>query len=357
MTPSERAWRRTVSPDDVIALCEETAALVRAGLPLEQGLTALADELPGSMRSLAGRLAQHVNGGATLADAFAIERESLPSGLAAMIEAGLRSGHLAAALEGVATTTRRVDELRRDLALALAYPMFTFVLAVGLFAGFTLAVAPRISQALASLDVSDNTILATCVLWGESAAVWGPVAVLAILLVGGVWWRTATSDSFAPSSGRVAWFGRLPGAASVLRCYQTATFGHVLALLIENQTPLPEALVLAAESTGSATLSAAAEQASAKLRAGEPVSGSKISTALTPLLCWLIDSKADTKAFVVALANVRDMYQARAERRSEAIRSLLPAALLIGIAATATLAYALVLFLPMSSMLERLGEL
>ena len=45
-------------------------------------------------------------------------------------------------------------------------------------------------------------------------------------------------------------FGWVPWTGRMLRCSRTATFLEVLALLVENETPLPEAVVLAAEASG-----------------------------------------------------------------------------------------------------------
>ena len=46
-----------VTLDQLLALNDEMAALVRAGIPLEQGLTALGHEAPGKLGLLATRLA------------------------------------------------------------------------------------------------------------------------------------------------------------------------------------------------------------------------------------------------------------------------------------------------------------
>ena len=56
--------------DDLIALNDEIAALVRAGVPLEAGLAELGGDLPGRLGQFATVLAQRTARGESLAQAI-----------------------------------------------------------------------------------------------------------------------------------------------------------------------------------------------------------------------------------------------------------------------------------------------
>src|SRR6185437_8000132 len=78
----------TITLDQLVALNDEIAALVRAGLPLERGLREVGGDLPGrlgtTMTALAGRLSR----GASLPEAIEAERARLPRIYRAIVEAG-----------------------------------------------------------------------------------------------------------------------------------------------------------------------------------------------------------------------------------------------------------------------------
>ena len=108
-----------ITLEQLIALNDEMAALVRAGVPLERGLAALGGELPGRPGKLAERLASRMDAGENLSQILADEDERFPPVWRAVVEAGLRSGHLAAALESLSATARRAAELRKPVGAGM----------------------------------------------------------------------------------------------------------------------------------------------------------------------------------------------------------------------------------------------
>ena len=97
----------TITLEQLAALNDEMAALVRSGVPLEQGLGALGGELPGQPGKLAQLLASRMDAGESLSRILADEDQRFPPVWRAVVEAGIRSGHLAAALEALSSTARR----------------------------------------------------------------------------------------------------------------------------------------------------------------------------------------------------------------------------------------------------------
>ena len=86
--------------DDLIALTDEMAALVRAGVPLETGLAEMATELCGKQRNVANNVAAQLRAGKTLPQVLERSPETFPPIYTAVVEAGLRSGRLSSALRG-----------------------------------------------------------------------------------------------------------------------------------------------------------------------------------------------------------------------------------------------------------------
>ena len=81
----------------------------------------------------------------------------------------------------------------------------------------------------------------------------GPI-LLAVLAV--AWHRSGVAARFQATSW--SWLKAFPWMRSILANYETANFCELLALLLEHHVTYPEALKLAAESTGNSRLVCAA---------------------------------------------------------------------------------------------------
>jgi type II secretory pathway component PulF len=125
---------RSLSLDQFIALNEEMAALTRAGVPLHRGLLDLGRDLPGGLGAMASKIGRRLEQGEPLEAIIADESHRFPPLYRAVMLAGIRSGNLAAALEGLAATARRAAEMRRMVAVAMLYPVFVLLTAIVLFA-------------------------------------------------------------------------------------------------------------------------------------------------------------------------------------------------------------------------------
>src|SRR5688572_24004919 len=91
-----------VSLDELLALNDEIAALLRAGVPLERGLSQFGRDASGRRGELARDLAERLEKGESLPQAIAASKQQFPPLYAAVVQAGLKSGRLAVALEGLA---------------------------------------------------------------------------------------------------------------------------------------------------------------------------------------------------------------------------------------------------------------
>ena len=95
---------------------KEIAALVRTRVPLDSGLKRLSRDLTGRMGPIAARLGEELERGASFPEALESSGAKFPPIYRAVVEAGIRSGRLPAALETVAHSTRRLAEARRTVA-------------------------------------------------------------------------------------------------------------------------------------------------------------------------------------------------------------------------------------------------
>ncbi|MEE8451057.1 MAG: type II secretion system F family protein [Thermoguttaceae bacterium] len=356
MSNTESPQPSGITLDELIALNAEITSLVRAGVPLEPALTELGHDLPGRLGQIAQAVAQRSSLGEPLSKIVSEQSAGWPPMYRAVVEAGLKTGRLPAALEALAGSVRRIAETRRSVGMAMLYPLMLLLLAWAFFAMFAGAIAPNLLSGFRGLDVPGGKYFEMIAHAGRSAGYWGPAGPIVILLLAAFWWHSSGRAGIveSPRSGRL--LGCMPWTARLLRCSRVATFAEVLALLVENRVPLHEAIPLAAQASGGRETVAEARRIADALKRGEPLRGRGDSWSFPPLLCWLMATGGRHDALLPALQHAAETYRRRARRQADMLRMFLPVVMIVGIGGTAVLAYTLALFLPYAAILHELGR-
>lgn len=346
-----------ITLDELIALNDEIAALARAGVPLESALAELGADMPGRLGKIVTTIAQETSRGESLPQVFSRHSAGLPPVYRAVVEAGLRTGRLSSALEALAGSIRRVAETRRAVAMAAIYPLLVLIFAWGLFAFFIDKIAPGLLSALGSFG-GMKPLMAMVARAGATVIYWGPAVPVVVLIAGGLWWSYSGRAAMVESHWAGRLLGWLPWMGATLRWSRNATFAEVLAMLVESEVPLHEAVVLAAQSAGEKQTIAAAEQLAAVLERGERWDRSRPQRLqFPPLLLWLISAgDRHGELLLPAMQSAAQTYRRRARHQADLARLFLPVLLTVAIGGTATLIYALALFWPYTSILRTLAE-
>jgi general secretion pathway protein F len=349
-----------ITLDQLIALNDEIAALVRAGVPLDRGLRSLGEDLPGRLGRFTTQLSERIARGESLSDALAEPTSNLPRLYRAVVEAGIAAGRLPAALESLAGSLRRLAQTRRSVVLSLTYPLFLFLLAWGLFAFSASVLAPAVYRSFDVLHIPGSEWFRPIARLGQSALIWGPAGPVVLLALAWLWWLGSKGAAVAQGVCTTWAFGWIPGLGRMLQLSRTAVFVEVLKLLVENRVPLDRAATLAAEAAGDAALSKSAEQFAAAIRRGEPAGTSQRSAAdfpdLPPLLGWLIAGGQRNDTLLPALRHAADDYQRRAQYQAELCQIMLPVLVTCSISFLIVFAYTFVLLAPYYVMLRSLAQ-
>jgi type II secretory pathway component PulF len=344
-----------LSLDELIALTDEMAALVRAGVPLESGLAQVALDMARRPCQLAALLAGRMQRGESLEHILSSSPETFPSAYCAVVKAGVRTGRLSTALEGLAVASRRASELRRLTRMALLYPIFIALLAYGLFVGCLFWFQPQVTQLYRAMHVAASQLNLGLSALGRNAEVWMPWIPLVAIVALSVWWyRSSSATARQPRWLQITPAGRL------LHASQLATFTDLLALLIESETPLPEAVVLAAEAGGDRQLLVAAREFATKSERGAFAQPQLAKTdnriaGFPPLVNWLLTG-GNQATLAESLRTTASAYRRRAIRLDDWLRMYLPLGLTIAIGGSAVLVYALSMLGPWYQMLLHLAQ-
>jgi type II secretory pathway component PulF len=153
------------------------------------------------------------------------------------------------------------------------------------------------------------------------------------------------------------WFSEyFPSIGDLLYAGRVATFAEVLALLVEHDVPLSEAIALAADASGDRRLRDSGRELAERVRRGERLSGVPPCPGIPPVLGWLLIAYANQSHLVAALRRTAGSYRRRTRWMLRRLSISLPFWLTTGIGGTAVVLYALSVFAPWCRILCELGK-
>jgi type II secretory pathway component PulF len=354
-----------MSLDDLVAMNDEIAGLVRAGVPLELGLASWGRDLSGPLRKTAATLTESVSQGRGLSDALADEKLEIPAVYRAVVNAGLRSGRLPAALEAVAESAANLQQLRAAIALSMIYPLLLVCIAYALFLVLLLIVLP------AEMAVYEDHPPATLALahrvamtayagipipGTERVIPWVVFPPFLLLGLAAAWWSRTRRAIVLDVGAAGRWLAWLPMAGRAVRQARTASLAELFGLLIAHDVPLAESLRLAATSTGDRRMAASAVELAALVEQGHLPQSARLEAAgMPPVLALLVATGARQPTLVAISRQAAETYRVRVARDIQWLRDWLPVWLILTVGSTVALVYCLTFFVPFSQLLETLS--
>jgi general secretion pathway protein F len=344
-----------ITLDELIALNEEIASLVRAGVPLDQGLQALGADMPGRLGRFATELSGQIARGESLTVALTDSGPYLPRVYRAVVEAGTAGGRLPAALESLAGSLRRLAETRRTVAITFIYPVLLLCFAWGLFAFAVDKLLPAFAKTFYLQHVPGGRFVQFLVHLGETARYWGPLGPAIIIVLAVAWWLVSGGASVVEGPRAAICFRWVPWMWSMQRLSRTAVFAELLALLVEHRVPMDQAVELAAEASGDDTLITAARQWADNIRQGRTSPADGVP-GLPPLLRWLIAGGQQSEVLLPTLRQAADDYRRRVQDTAERGRVLLPVFVTCFVSGLIVAGYSLLLLGPYLYLLQGLAK-
>ncbi|MBT6157644.1 MAG: type II secretion system F family protein [Planctomycetaceae bacterium] len=337
---------------DFRRLSGQLGDLTEAGLPLVQGLSALAAELPSSrfrrgLRSIVSRLQAGGELGSVL------KSHGAPADLQALIAAGAKSGHTGELLGRYAAQARQVSDIRFRAAIALVYPLIILLLLGVVLVAIMVGLVPSFRKifedfgtelpAITKLVISTSDVLVSHGIWLFGAM---------IFMVSAIWVVVAfVLDKMT----RRRIICAIPVLGRLLRFSALARFSHLLAILVENGVPLPEALVLSGDSAGDAEIQAASWMMASDVESGEPLDRAAYNMPAMP--GTLVESmkwhdKPDV--FADTLRALTEMYKSRAHAQTGLITVLWQPIIMVTMGISVGL-IVIALFMPLIKLLNDLS--
>jgi general secretion pathway protein F len=267
------AWRRGLSAAQLALLTRQLATLLKAGLPVDEALAALAEQNDDTRsRTLVVALRSRVMEGSSLAGALADAPESFPEIYRASIAAGEQSGRLDQVLARLADYSEAREALNQKIWAALAYPLLLTIVAVLIVGGLLAYVVPQIVGVFVQMHQKLPWATRALIALSDFVKAWGWL-LLIVVVVAALGGRLA----LRAQQVRFAWHRmllRLPLAGRLTRASNTARCTRTLALLTASAVPLLDSLQIAAQVMPNLPMRDAVKRAAVKVREGSSFSRS-----------------------------------------------------------------------------------
>ncbi|MEJ2803253.1 type II secretion system inner membrane protein GspF [Comamonadaceae bacterium PP-2] len=308
----------------------QLADLVSAGLPLEQGLSALAEEFEDErQRALVATLRAEVNGGSSFARALGLYPREFSDIYRAVIEAGEHSGKLDLVLDKLANDMSDNQALRGKLLAAVLYPAIVTLVAIAIVIFLLSYVVPQVAQVFAGSKQALPWLTVMMMNLSDAVRNHGWAMLIGIVLFAVLWRRLMRVDRFRQLFD--SWYLTLPVVGRLAAGYNASRFASTLAMLAAAGVPILKALQAAADTLGNSAMRADAQDALVLVREGAPLASALQGKRGFPALVGMFARLGEqTGQLPMMLQRAAALLSNDVQRRAMQLATILEPLLIVG---------------------------
>jgi type II secretory pathway component PulF len=331
ITKSDQRPLQRVGRSEFLLFSQQLASITKAGIPLERGLRELAEDIESrSMRQLVVQLADDLQGGMSVEDAFEKHKGAFPPLFGLIVRAGVQSGRLGEMLTCLNRNCELATQTRRIIVEAVTYPVVILTLAAAILSVVMLTVVPGFRAILA--DLTNHLPTLTRVIFAMSDHVlvfWVAIAVLAgIALVG--WPALSRARGGGARKFRERIITGLPLVGRLYGRSMLSRLADAMGLLIGAGCDLPTCLRLSAGATTSPRLIEQCETVAKGVETGQdPVAAGQSCPAIPPILLYAMQTGYQREQLQDNLHDLSEMYLQQARMNQSALQAILMPVMLV----------------------------
>ncbi|MCB1745630.1 MAG: type II secretion system F family protein [Gammaproteobacteria bacterium] len=300
---------RGIQRVDLITFCFHLEHLVRAGVPILEGLADLRDTIDNKrLREVTGAMIESIEGGKNLSQSMLDFPAVFPAVFVSLIRAGEESGQLNLVLSKIIENLKWQDEQAAITKKLLLYPAIVTVVVIAVMFFLMLYVVPQLISFLATmgqeLPLQTQALIATSAFMTRYwyLVMFGPVLALVGLV--------ATYRANPKFAERVdEWVLRLPLLGPVMKKLIVTRVCQVFSIMYSSGITVLECIRNAEAVAGNRAVSRAMREAGRQIADGGGISRSFAATNLfPPLVIRMLRVGENTGALEEALDNVSYFY-------------------------------------------------
>lgn len=276
-----KIFQRGISTTELALITRQLATLVRAAIPLEEALAAVANQAEKQrIKSMMYAVRSKVMEGHTLATGLSEFPRVFPQLYCATIDAGEKSGHLDTVLERLADYTETRQELQSKVSQAMIYPAFLTGFAILIISFLMAYVVPQVVSVFDDIGEELPLLTKTLISVSDFIINWGMYVL--ILFVAAVIGLNALLKKPVYRESYHRLLLRLPLIQKLVRGLNTAQFTRTFGILTGSGVTILEAMNIAAQVVGNLPLRNAILEATDRVREGTGISKALQHSKLFP---------------------------------------------------------------------------
>lgn len=289
-TSKRLAWWQRIKPLELAVTTRQLATLVNAGLPIEEALLAISRQSTSrKINAVYMAVRDNVMAGQTLAQGLGEFPSTFSTMFRSTVAAGEQSGHLDAVLENLSNYLEDRFNTRRDVEMALFYPLLLFATAVVIVGLLMTYVIPDIVQVFEDTGAELPVITIFLIALSEFLNEYFWIVILGMILVGSLLYLLFRQTLVNRWWDRVKL--RLPLVRWLVKSTNTARFASTLAILTKSGVPLVDGMRIANEVITSYSMRTTLQQAEMSVSEGGSLHGALARTdQFPPIFLHMVQS-------------------------------------------------------------------
>jgi type IV pilus assembly protein PilC len=300
---------RRIPRRELIHLCFHLEQLVRAGVPILEGLADLRDSLENPrFREVIASLIEGIEGGQTLSQAMEAHPRIFDTVFVSLIRAGETSGQLPEVLRSLTETLKWEDELASQTMKLTLYPAIVGLIVALATIFLMVSLVPQLKQFVKTMGQAlPPQTRALFFVSDLFVAYWYLALLILIVLAAG----TRLLVGVNPAA-RLAFDGvklKLPFVGGILRKIVLSRFANTFALLYSSGIPILEAVRTTQRVVGNLVMQRGLEDVEQLIGEGQNLTAAFLRTGFfPPLVIRMLRVGENTGELSRALANVSYFY-------------------------------------------------
>jgi type IV pilus assembly protein PilC len=349
--------KTAIGRNEFLLFNQQLASITKAGIPLERGLRELAGDIQSrSMRKLVNAVADELEAGVSIEQAFEKRQKHFPPLYGRILKAGVETGRLSEMLTSLNRHLEMATQTRRIIFEAMTYPAVILVLASIILTGVFMFIIPQFAVVLSEitegsqlpgitrlfLSMAHNVVPFWIIVGFVIAAI---VALYAIL-----------SASAAGRRFKESFLLRIPVIGRVYRSSILSRMAEGMAIMVAAGSDMPVSLRLSSGATGSEKLMIENEALAGQIEQGANIlEAGQFCRMIPRLFLYSIQLGTQRNELQDNLYSLGQMYAEQARCGQARLQAVLLPVMLIGVGGFIAMTI-MAMFLPMIQIVTNLSS-
>jgi type II secretory pathway component PulF len=348
--------KTAIGRNEFVLFNQQLASITKAGIPLERGLRELGGDISSrSMRRLVDAIADELEAGVSIEQAFEKRQKHFPPLYGKILKAGVETGRLSEMLTSLNRHLEMANQTRRIIFEAMTYPAVILALAAIILTGVFTFIIPQFAVILGEMTEGSQLPGITRVFLGMSQNVvpfWTAVGfVIAAIVV-------LYAMLSASAAGRRIKETLLLKIAVIGRVYHSSVLSRMaegMAIMVAAGSDMPVSLRLSSGATGSEKLILESEALAGQIEQGANIlEAGQFCRMIPRLFLYSIQLGTQRNELQDNLYSLGQMYTEQARCGQARLQAVLLPVMLIGVGCFIAMTI-LAMFLPMISIITNLS--